>query len=104
MFEHLRDDAQALNNFAWGLLTEEKYGHQYNDVALRFSRRSNELTEHENWAYVDTLALAEFETGNAHKAIELEEKAIELSRRSGGGGVAGLEKALARFQAATREQ
>ena len=97
MLAALHDDANALNSFAWGLLTEDKYGHDYADLALRFSRRSNELTAHENWAYLDTLALAEFETGNASRAVELEEKALDLCHGNSGSR-AELEKALARFR------
>ncbi|MBP7745339.1 MAG: hypothetical protein KA383_04350 [Phycisphaerae bacterium] len=98
----LNDDADELNSFAWALLTEEQYGKEYTEVALHAARRSNELTKHENWAYLDTLALAEFETGNVEQAIALEKKAIELSKqRNGGAGLADMEKALKRFESAT---
>ncbi len=100
LYEGLRDNAAELNNFAWELLTEDKYQHKYNDLALRLARRSNELTNHAVWAYVDTLALAEFETGSAARAIELEKKAIELCRKAGGSGLKDLETALARFAGA----
>jgi hypothetical protein len=97
----LWDDATALNNFAWALLTEKQYGQRFNDLALRLSHRSNELTKQGNWAYVDTLAHAEFETGDVEKAIELEQKAIKLSKtKANGAGFADLEKALRRFQGA----
>jgi tetratricopeptide (TPR) repeat protein len=99
MFQQMHDNANWLNNFAWALLTEDKYGAKYNDVALRFARRCNEITGHSNWAYVDTLALAEFEDGNAEEAIQLEQRAIRLCRDQGGNGLADLEKALARFKA-----
>jgi len=104
LFKAMYDDAMAMNNFAWALLTEDRYQHKFNEIALRFSQRSNELTNHKNWAYLDTLALAEFETGNADKAITLEEQAIELCQRDGGGGVDDLKKTLARFrESAERE-
>ena len=99
--EVLHDDALALNNFAWALLTEAQYGGRFNEPALRLARCANELTDQGNWAYVDTLALAEFEAGHVDRAIELEQKAIELSKaKAGGSGVADLQKALARFKAA----
>ncbi len=98
LFAALKDSATSLNDFAWALLTEDQYGQEYNDMALRFARRSNELTGESNWAYVDTLALAEFEAGDTARAVELEEKAIELSRERGGPGMDALEKALARFR------
>jgi hypothetical protein len=99
--EALRDDAEALNDLAWQLLTEPKYGKQFNALALRLARRSNELTKRSQWAFVDTLALAEFEAGNTAKAIELEQQAIDLSKRTANGaGLAEMQKALRRFQAA----
>lgn len=95
------DDAGALNNFAWNLLTSDQYELQYSDLALRMSKRSNEITQTKNWAYVDTLALARFETGDVQKAIDLEQKAIELCD---GPGADGLNKALARFEEALQSQ
>jgi tetratricopeptide (TPR) repeat protein len=100
LFEQLHDDARRLNNCAWALLTEEdKFGDDYVDVALKFSQRSNELTEHAHWAYVDTLALAFFKTGDADRAIELEKKALALC--GDGPERKEVEAALQRFQSAT---
>jgi len=104
MFELMHDHANSLNNFAWALLTEDKYRGEFNTVALEFSRRSNEITKHENWAYLDTLALAEFETGNADRAIELQEQALKICQKTSKGSVPALEKTLARFQAADRTE
>jgi hypothetical protein len=102
LFEQLHDDANRLNNYAWALLTEEdKYGDDYVDVALKFSQRSNELTGHGHWAYVDTLALAFFKTGDAAQAIELEKKALALC--GDGPERKEVEAALERFQAATKQ-
>ncbi len=95
MFEAGRDDPNALNNFAWALLTEEQFGGGYHDVALRFAQRCNKITAMRNWMFVDTLALAKFETGDVAGAIETEKKAIELS---GGTRIEELKAALARFE------
>ena len=54
------EDAQELNNFAWALLTEERYGSKFDRVATKISTRSNELTGYSNWYYLDTLARAAF--------------------------------------------
>ena len=95
IYEQIEGNANALNGFAWALLTEDQYQGAYNDVALRFSERSNEMTEHGNWAYLDTLAWAKFKTGDANAAVELETKAIE---RSNGKGAKALSNALAKFE------
>jgi len=92
------DDAEFLNDFAWCLLTEEEYGGRFAELALRLSERSNELTEHSIWAYVDTLALAKFETGDVAAAVELERKALELCSDSSNRRT--VERALQRFEAA----
>jgi tetratricopeptide (TPR) repeat protein len=103
--EALQDDARGLNNLAWVLLTEPRYSGRFNELALRLARRSNELTGSKSWAYVDTLALAEFEAGDVARAVELEQKAIDLSKQTAGGsGIAEMQQALQRFQAAQEEK
>jgi len=99
--EALNDDAYSLNQYSWALLTEERYGDNYDDLALKMTRRSNELTGGENWAYVDTLALALFKTGDAAAAVEMEKKALELCGDSSGRDEAAA--ALERFQAAAAQ-
>ncbi len=101
VFEAVRDNATLLNNYAWALLTEDKFGDDYADLALKLSKRSNELTNHENWMFVDTLALAFFKTGDAAKAVELEKKALALV--GDGSGREDVEAALQRFEAALKQ-
>jgi hypothetical protein len=101
LFQTLRDDASALNEYAWDLLTEDEFGQHYSKLALKLSQRSNELTKHKNWMFVDTLALALFKTGDTSGAIEMEKKALALvgdsSRRDE------VEAALKRFEAALQQ-
>jgi len=89
----------ALNNFAWALLTDEKFKAQWDDVALKMSRRCNDLTKQRNWRYVDTLALAMFRNGQVAEAIELQKKAISLA---GEGARDGLKKTLAKYEKAAK--
>ena len=100
LFEKMHDDAGAQNSFAWALLTEDDYKGRYDDVALEWSRRSNKLTGHRNWMYVDTLALAEFRNGDAEKAVKLQRKAIELAKGQGGKAIT---DALAKYEAALEQ-
>jgi hypothetical protein len=100
VFEAVRDNATLLNNYAWALLTEDKFGDDYVDLALKLSERSNELTNHENWRFVDTLALALFKTGDAAQAVEMEMKALALC--GDGPEREDVEAALERFQAAVQ--
>lgn len=78
LFEAIRGDAAQLNNRAWAILTEDDFDAAYAPLALKFSKRSNELTDRQNWMFVDTLALATFVTGDAQEAVELEQRALEL--------------------------
>lgn len=91
---HLRG-AMALNNFAWDLLTEEEYGGAFASLARECAVKSNELSEYGDWRFLDTLALANFETGDVVKAIELQKLAIE---NFDGSGLGDMKKTLARFE------
>lgn len=102
LFAALADDAGAFNRYAWVMLQDESICQQYADVALRFSRRSNELTGHSNWMYVDTLAWAKFRTGDVRDAVELERKALDLAAGDPRRGEA--VSALATFEAALAER
>ncbi len=101
IYEQFKDNATALNNLAWALLTECKAAKSYGHVAVKISARSNELTDYGNWMFVDTLALAKFTAGDAEEAVSLENKAIELCGDCG--GLAELKKAVARFEGGLNE-
>ncbi len=97
ILEKFGDDARELNKLAWALLTEKSYLQGYDDLALRMSRRSNTITNNQNWMYLDTLALANFQTGRMERAIEIAELAIE---RCDGNERSELKKTLKKFQRA----
>jgi tetratricopeptide (TPR) repeat protein len=95
------EDANELNSLAWKLLTEGKYEGRFSDLARRMSERSNTLTGHKNWMYLDTLAHARFALGDIDAAIELERKALENCKDNRRGEA---EKALKRFEEARNKQ
>ena len=97
LIEKAAEDAKLLNEFAWDLLTNEAFGHQFNELALAAAEKCYLASGGENWMYLDTYALAEFDTGDVDAAIELENKAIELCPAN---AAAGLKEALQRFEAA----
>ena len=90
-----------LNNFAWSLLTDEGLAGQFNTLALEAAKRCHEQTDGENWMYVDTLALAQFETGAKKEALDTQIKAVALAKEKGvtGGSLKELEERLERFKA-----
>jgi hypothetical protein len=77
------DDAEGLNGLAWALLTDERYGKAYDGVARTLAVHANESSDYSNWACLDTLALAEFRSGNVDAAIHMQEQAIEHAGAEG---------------------
>ncbi len=98
IFDAAFDDANALNDFAWTLLTVEPYEGNYLDLAMPVAERANELTDYQNWYYLDTLALCMFAYGEVEEAIRLEKKAVDLAAGDPRGKAA--RDALDRFEAA----
>jgi len=76
-----KDNSGGLNFVAWTLV--EKPGDNPNpklmQLALRAARRADELAGSKDAAVADTLAKAYFETGDAAKALEHQERAVKLA-------------------------
>lgn len=94
------NQAATLNSFAWALLTEDGLKGQFNDLALRAAVACHEASGGRNWAFLDTLALAKFETGSVQEAIDLERQALQIARKEGvsAAQLSELEAALKRFE------
>ena len=79
--EVFKDDQDSLNNLAWAIV--EKPGDKPNaklmQAGLRAAKRADELAESEDPNIADTLAKAYFETGDAAKALEHQERALKLA-------------------------
>src|SRR5262249_34522857 len=67
----LSGDARALNNFAWTLLTDERFDQRFDDVALEYARAADAASGGV-WQYLDTYALAQYRAGHVAEAIALE--------------------------------
>lgn len=97
IFKHSWDDAMQLNDFAWSIVDPAgKIGERNLEVALKGAARACVLTEYQNAAIVDTLARVHFLRGERAKAIELQEKAVQLA----GKDAADYQKALDEYRAA----
>jgi thiol-disulfide isomerase/thioredoxin len=101
--EKAAENPGFLNNFAWSLLTEEGLKGSFNDLALEAAVRCDQQTNGENWMYLDTLALAKFESGAKTVGIELQTKAINLAKDKGVAGTSlkEMEDRLAQFNGKT---
>ena len=77
-------DANAfmLNSAAWILLTNEIEAERDPELALGYAKRACALCEKEApdrlWAPLDTLALAQHETGDTAAAIETQRRVLSL--------------------------
>jgi hypothetical protein len=94
----IADDPRALNNFAWSLLTEERFGQRFDDLALEYAQASCEASGHGVWQFLDTLALACFRAGQVKEAVAHEEKALNLVASEA--DRQDVEASLARYRAA----
>ncbi|MCP4247510.1 MAG: redoxin family protein [bacterium] len=101
LVEKAADDANLLNGFSWGLLTDESTKGKYNELALIAAQRCHDASGGKNWSYLDTLALAKFENGAVAEAVELEKKAIELCDNEA--MKAQLKEVLAGFEATKKQ-
>ena len=91
--------ANTLNEAAWTLLTHDFEELNDPEFALGLAKRAcskEEAVRGANlWMYLDTLALAQHETGDTAKAIETQKRAVELNPDN-----AELVESLHRYEAA----
>ncbi len=66
-----------LNSFAWRLLTDAEHLAVTRAVALRAAEAMQAIPGWETPMYLDTVALARFENGDAASAVALQERAIQ---------------------------
>ena len=92
------ESARDKNGCAWALLTCEPADLRYPEIALPLALEANNLTDHKDPNFLDTLSLAYHLTGDTTKAIENQKKAISLLPPDADRGE--YEAALATFEAA----
>jgi tetratricopeptide (TPR) repeat protein len=82
----LGEQAEALNYLAWTIV-DPNSGIKPNAELLKFAlesaRKADEKSDRKNGAIADTLAKAYFDSGDASKALETQERAVRLIKESG---------------------
>ena len=79
-----KDNAQALNALAWTIVDPKaKYEKRDLPLALAAATRASTLTEDKDPSTIDTLARVYFVMGQVDKAIELQQKAVDLAKGTG---------------------
>lgn len=80
--EDFKDNASALNSFAWAIVDPASKVQKPNfEAALIMAKRAAEVSEMKEGSILDTYALALFKTGDKAKAIEVQTKAVELIKK-----------------------
>lgn len=72
------DDAEALNDMAWTLLTDEKIQHRNIKLALKLAQAAVDASDGKDFSAVDTFARALFDTGKLAEAVKQQKRALEL--------------------------
>jgi tetratricopeptide (TPR) repeat protein len=82
LLEIHKDNPNALNNYFWNVISPRQVENEPDPrvarLALRAAHRAVELSKGENVAHLDTLAEAQYRTGDAEGAVTTEEKALKL--------------------------
>jgi thiol-disulfide isomerase/thioredoxin len=81
-----KDKAHMLNIFAWQIVdpdTKRKPEARLVQLALQAAQRADELTKGKDAGILDTLARAHFLTGDGAKALELQQRAVDLAKGTG---------------------
>lgn len=74
------EDAQALNELAWRIVDPaDPYPQQNLEVAMKAATKANELTKGEDAMILDTLARVCWLKGEKPRALELQQKAVDLN-------------------------
>ncbi len=81
LLKSFHDDPMALNNAFYGVIDlglPRAPDPRMAKLALQATLRADELTKGEQYSFLDTLAIAQYRTGDAAGAVATEEKAIKL--------------------------
>jgi thiol-disulfide isomerase/thioredoxin len=73
------DDAEALNEIAWTLLTDEKIKTRNLKLAMKMAKGAFDASEGKDPNVIDTYARALFDTGRVAEAVKQQKRAIELN-------------------------
>jgi Flp pilus assembly protein TadD len=77
------DSADAMNNLAWALATNEKKEIRNGTRAVQLAQRACELTHYQKTIYIGTLAAACAEAGKFDDAVAAAQKACDLAAKDG---------------------
>jgi thiol-disulfide isomerase/thioredoxin len=102
----LKDNANALNQFAWGIVdpAQPKADARLVPLALQAAVRADELSRGQDAHIADTLAKAYFDVGQAEKAVEAQQRAVELAKGTPLEKDPGMQKRLEEYRQAVEKK
>jgi thiol-disulfide isomerase/thioredoxin len=74
------EEAEALNQLAWIILTHPRVKHRDQTVAMAAARKAYELSKGLDPSITDTYARAYFDSGDKDKAIQYQKEAVALAK------------------------
>jgi thiol-disulfide isomerase/thioredoxin len=77
--EKAKDNAPSLNQLAWQLASQENLKGKLLDAACKIAAKANDVSGGKDPAILDTLARTTFLKGEKDKAVELQQKAVDLA-------------------------
>ncbi len=96
------DDSNALNGLAWSIVgpdSEISASKQDANLAIKAAKKANKMTKNSDPSILDTLARAYYVKGDAKKAFETQQRAVD---NASGEMKADLEEALAIYETAAK--
>ena len=97
--------AQGLNELAWTIIDPDagiKPNSKLIEFALETARRADEMTDGKDSGIADTLGKAYFDSGDAKKAIEAQERALRLMKEAGANEDQGMKDRLEKYKKAAK--
>lgn len=97
----LGDDSEVLNTMAWMLVApdrEKKADAKLLKFALKMAQKADNLAKREDASIADTLAKAYFDNGQLEKAIETQERVVELAEGTQLESDPGIKKRLRQYK------
>jgi thiol-disulfide isomerase/thioredoxin len=97
--------AQGLNAIAWTIIDPDagiKPNSKLIEFALETARRADEMSDGKDSGIADTLGKAYFDSGDAKKAIEAQERALRLMKDAGAMEDQGMKDRLEKYKKAAK--
>jgi thiol-disulfide isomerase/thioredoxin len=101
------DTAGGKNDIAWAIIDPEvgvKASPELVKLALRLAKKADEESKGQNGAIADTLGKAYFDSGDAAKAVETQDRAIRLVKESGEPADPGMKARLEQYKKAAEKK